>query len=42
MYIPAQTAAQQINVPVFRLLGSDPIAQYDCGMGGHHQPVVTL
>ena len=42
MYIPAQTAANQINVPVFRLLGSDPIAQYDCGMGGKHQSVVTL
>ncbi|MCM1297820.1 MAG: hypothetical protein NC311_19960, partial [Muribaculaceae bacterium] len=41
-YIPAQTKENQIDVPVFRLLGSDPIAQYDCGLGGKHQAVVTL
>ncbi len=41
-YIPAQTKGNQIDVPVFRLLGSDPIAQYDCGLGGKHQAVVTL
>ncbi|HWD93324.1 MAG TPA: hypothetical protein VG938_13360 [Verrucomicrobiae bacterium] len=27
-YMPAQTQAGQINMPVFRLLGSDPIYQY--------------
>ena len=27
-YMPAQTKAAQINVPVFRMLGSDPIYQY--------------
>ena len=27
-YIPAQTEAGQINVPVFRMLGSDPIYQH--------------
>lgn len=41
-YLPAQTRDQQIDVPTFRLLGSDPIAQYDCGLGGKHQSVVTL
>lgn len=42
VFIPAQNAANQIDVPVFRMLGSDPIAQYDCGLGGKHQAVVTL
>ncbi len=41
-FIPAQTRENQIDVPVFRLLGSDPIAQYDSGLGGHHQGVFTL
>lgn len=41
-YIPAQTRANQIDVPVFRMLGSDPIAQYDSGLGGNHQGVFTL
>ena len=27
-YMPAQSAAGQINVPIFRMLGSDPIYQY--------------
>ena len=27
-YMPAQTRAAQINVPIFRMLGSDPIYQY--------------
>jgi hypothetical protein len=31
-FMPAQTAAAQIPVPVFRMLGSDPIYQYDAGM----------
>jgi hypothetical protein len=28
-YMPAQTQAGQINVPIFRMLGSDPIYQYN-------------
>ena len=28
----AQTAGNQIPVPVFRMLGSDPVAQYDLGL----------
>jgi ribosomal protein S18 acetylase RimI-like enzyme len=31
-FMPAQTAAAQIPVPVFRMLGSDPIYQYDAGL----------
>lgn len=41
-FVPAQTRENQIDVPVFRMLGSDPIAQYDSGLGGRHQAVVTL
>lgn len=40
--MPAQTPANQIGVPVFRMLGSDPIYQYDCGRGGVEQGVITL
>ena len=32
-YIPAQSKKNQIGVPVFRMLGSDPIYQYDAGLG---------
>lgn len=32
MFAPAQSGSEQINVPVFRMLGSDPIYQYDLGM----------
>lgn len=41
-YMPAQTEACQIPVPVFRMLGSDPIYQYDAGIGSNHQGVITL
>jgi len=41
-YMPAQTKGAQIPVPVFRMLGSDPIYQYDLGIGGQHQAVITL
>lgn len=27
--MPAQTAVNQIPVPIFRMLGSDPMYQYD-------------
>lgn len=44
---PAQTKEYQIDVPVFRMLGCDPIKQYDCGMDENFnskswQPVYTL
>ena len=47
MFCPAQTQAQQLNVPVFRMLGSDPLDQYDVGLdlqAGHArcQSVLTL
>lgn len=41
-YMPAQTKEQQLNVPVFRMLGSDPVHQYDQGIGSTWQGVVTL
>lgn len=41
-YMPAQTAKEQIPVPVFRMLGSDPMYQYDNGAGTACQGVVTL
>jgi hypothetical protein len=41
-YMPAQHAANQIDVPIFRLLGSDPVRQYDNGLGHTRQGVVTL
>ncbi len=41
-YMPAQHAENQIPVPIFRMLGSDPIRQYDNGLGTTRQGVVTL
>lgn len=41
-YMPAQNAANQIPVPIFRMLGSDPIRQYDTGLGTERQGVITL
>ena len=41
-YMPAQTREGQIPVPVFRMLGSDPVYQYDNGLGTRMQGVVTL
>lgn len=41
-YMPAQNAENQIPVPIFRMLGSDPIRQYDSGLGSNGQGVVTL
>jgi hypothetical protein len=32
-YMPAQTRAEQIDVPIFRMLGSDPIYQYGATQG---------
>ena len=41
-YMPAQDEADAIQVPIFRMLGSDPIRQYDMGVGAQRQGVVTL
>jgi len=41
-FMPAQHPDNQIPVPIFRMLGSDPIHQYDSGLGGNHQRVVSL
>lgn len=41
-YMPAQNEKNQISVPIFRMLGSDPIRQYDEGIGTNRQGVVTL
>jgi len=41
MICPAQTLENQISVPVFRMLGSDPIDQYDAAVG-EVQNVITL
>ena len=41
-YMPAQHVASQIPVPVFRMLGSDPVRQYDNGLENERQGVVTL
>lgn len=41
-YMPAQNENNQIPVPIFRMLGSDPIYQYDTGLGRRHQGVISL
>lgn len=41
-YMPAQSDEYKIPVPVFRMLGSDPIYQYDNGIGTEYQGVITL
>lgn len=41
-YMPAQSLDGQIPVPVFRMLGSDPIYQYDDGLGNERQGVISL
>ena len=41
-YMPAQTKKGQIDVPVFRMLGSDPLYQYSSGIGGAVQSVCTI
>jgi hypothetical protein len=41
-YMPAQDEADAIQVPIFRMLGSDPIRQYDKGVGAQRQGVETL
>lgn len=41
-YMPAQNAQNQLPVPIFRMLGSDPVRQYDEGLGTNRQGVITL
>lgn len=42
-FIPAQHVSEQIGVPVFRMLGSDPINQYEIALGtGSHQGQAVL
>lgn len=41
-YMPAQTKEGGIDMPIFRMLGSDPIYQYEAGLGGAVQSVITL
>ena len=41
-YMPPQTEEGQIPVPIFRMLGSDPIYQYDDGLGQERQGVISL
>ncbi len=43
-FLPAQTPAEQISVPLFRMLGSDPIYQYGVAPTAetNGQPVITL
>ncbi|MBQ3957069.1 MAG: hypothetical protein II650_04550 [Clostridia bacterium] len=47
VFMPAQTGEGQIPVPLFRMLGSDPVYQYDFGMSAEAgasrvQGVITL
>ena len=41
-YLPAQREQDQIPVPVFRMLGSDPLYQYCAGLTENGQWVTTL
>tara|TARA_R110002033_G_scaffold56090_3_gene104968 strand:- start:44774 stop:46471 length:1698 start_codon:yes stop_codon:yes gene_type:complete len=41
-YMPAQNEKNQIPVPIFRMLGSDPIRQYDTGLDSDRQGVESL
>lgn len=41
-YMPAQTREGGIDLPVFRMLGSDPLYQYSAGVGGSVQSVCTM
>lgn len=42
MLCPAQSEEEQINVPVFRMCGSDPVDQYVNGMGAERQRVDSM
>lgn len=38
MFLPAQTKGEQVSTPVFKMLGPDPIYQYDDGFDEHYNP----
>lgn len=40
--IPAQHESNEIPVPILSMLGSDPVRQYDQGLGNELQGVITL
>lgn len=40
--MPAQNGKKQIPVPVFRMLGSDPLRQYDNDLGTKVQSVISM
>lgn len=47
VFIPAQNEAEQMNIPLFRMLGSDQVYQFDCGTNDDFSPkasqsVITL
>ena len=42
MFMPAQTKSEQIGVPAFRMLGPDPIYEYDIQRYGNFKTVPTL
>lgn len=42
MFIPAQTKSEQVDVPLFRMLGPDPIYEYDLQLYGNYKTVPTL
>ena len=42
MLCPAQTKEKQIDIPVFRMLGSDPIDQYDIFLKKSVSDVITM
>jgi hypothetical protein len=41
-FLPAQTKENQIDVPVFRMLGSDMLYQYEAPIQNGNQDVITL
>lgn len=42
VFCPAQKREEQIDVPVFRMLGSDPVAQYDLGVAENLENSVAV
>ena len=42
MFMPAQSKEEQTNVPLFRMLGPDPIYEYDLQKYGNYRTVPTL
>jgi len=41
-FMPAQNEKNQLPVPVFRMLGSDPVRQYDLGLSPNGQGCISL